>query len=138
MPATSASTGAPAKDSVVSGTAHTVEVTVKPKLVQVNDSTGAKAPSSWAALISDCQVGQRGNERGQRLGGDAILRGFGDGRRFICGKDGEHFGEIGGRKRQGTGDDIDFLFLRRMPGTNRGAQVGANGRLPRETVNLSG
>src|SRR5689334_17001317 len=39
-------------------TAYTVEVTVKPKLVQVNDPPGAKAPFSWAAVISDCQAGQ--------------------------------------------------------------------------------
>jgi hypothetical protein len=38
--------------------AYTVEVTVKPKLVQVNDAPGAKAPFSGAAVISDCQAGQ--------------------------------------------------------------------------------
>jgi hypothetical protein len=89
MPVTSASTGAPAKDSVVvtwvpagvavnthswmpvmpspvpphrtrdwSLTAYTVEVTVKPKLVQVNDPPGVKAPVGWAAVISVCQAGQ--------------------------------------------------------------------------------
>ena len=66
------------------------------------------------------------------------MGGFGDGRRIVHGEDGEHLGEIRGRQRQGTGNDVDFLFRRRMSGTNRGAQVGANGRLPEEKANLFG
>ena len=83
-------------------------------------------------------TGERGDKRRQRLGGDAVMRGFGDGRRVVHGEDGEHLGEIRGRQRQGTGNDVDFLFRRRLSGTNRGAEVGANGRLPEETANLFG
>jgi len=66
------------------------------------------------------------------------MRGFGDGRRVVHRKDGEHLGEIRGGQRQGTGNDIDFLFRRRLSGTNRGAEVGVNGRLPEEAANLFG
>lgn len=77
-----------------------------------------------------------GEERGERLGRDAIVGGFSDGRRFVGGEYGEHLGEVGGSERQGIGNDVDFLLLRRVSATNRSAQVGANGKLPGPAADL--
>jgi hypothetical protein len=70
------------------------------------------------------------------LHGNAIERGFRYGWFRIRGQHRKKLGEILGSEVLATRDDIDFLFQRRVPGTNSRAKLGANGKLRGQVSDL--
>ena len=61
--------------------------------------------------------------------GDAIQSSFGDGWFGIGGQNRKQLGKIFGRKFLRAGNDVYFLFQRRVAGSNRRSKFGANGSL---------
>ena len=69
--------------------------------------------------------------------GYAIESSFSDGWFRIGGQNRKEFRKILGRKFLRTGEDVYFLFQRRVTGANRRAKFGANGSLREWLSDLS-